>query len=587
MSSDLLAEFDSFYRAPQTGAPSHTSTSSTSLPTSALEDLSILEVVNPAPNKSILPEPQWNIPSSKPSVDTWGNLDKIETGNMQHTTAVQASDPWGSFESGRNLSAAGHQNPGLQEAGYAGNLRGKYREQTCSSKSGIVRRPTIDIFSSNVIDLVESTTARRQDGHVKGNSSRGTTPQHAGIKIPPKSTGTGDILFDAVDELNGNEDDDFGDFETVSSPTPQIDLLQIGSTVQAEKSAKWPSKPLNTKESLDTSPFPYPQAPKSPSFRERNPFSGLVLATSPAFDLKNEASKAESPVTAWPTYEQNIPDQAPYHDSPVTNDPEEEDWGDFADLPAENNDTKPSKSGIEADVWAWDAVDSQTAAIPTSSAEAPPPTNIPPPSILLAIFPQLFSLPQSSLFQAVANQPLALKNRVLSNPSTIDFLRSYILLATVAARIMAGRKLRWKRDTNLSQAMKIGPAAAQGKGGLKLTGVDRMETTREEREVADLIRIWGDQVGRLRSVVAAANSGLQGHSAHLAVPEINENMTVKAEGVLTAPKPCVLCGLKREERIPKVDIQVEDSFGEWWVEHWGHRACRNFWQENEGKLKQR
>ena len=64
-------------------------------------------------------------------------------------------------------------------------------------------------------------------------------------------------------------------------------------------------------------------------------------------------------------------------------------------------------------------------------------------------------------------------------------------------------------------------------------------------------------------------------------------MTVKTEGTLTAPKACVICGLKREERIPKVDFQVEDSFGEWWVEHWGHRACRNFCHEHESKLKQR
>ena len=203
------------------------------------------------------------------------------------------------------------------------------------------------------------------------------------------------------------------------------------------------------------------------------------------------------------------------------------------------------------------------------------------------MFPQLFNLPQSGLFHAVANQPLALKNRILSDPSTIDFLRAYILLATVAARIIAGRKLRWKRDTLLSQAMKIGPAVAHGKGGMKLTGVDKAEATREEREAADLVRIWCEQVGRLRSAVAAANSSFHDQSAHLAVPEITETMMVKTDGALTAPKSCVLCGLKREERIPKVDFQVEDSFGEWWIEHWGHRACRNFWQEHESKLKQR
>jgi len=35
--------------------------------------------------------------------------------------------------------------------------------------------------------------------------------------------------------------------------------------------------------------------------------------------------------------------------------------------------------------------------------------------------------------------------------------------------------------------------------------------------------------------------------------------------------------LKRDERVARVEFGVEDSFGEWWVEHWGHRTCRNFW----------
>jgi len=136
--------------------------------------------------------------------------------------------------------------------------------------------------------------------------------------------------------------------------------------------------------------------------------------------------------------------------------------------------------------------------------------------------------------------------------------------------------------------MKIGPAAASGKGGMKLAGVDKAEATREDREAADVVRVWREQLGRLRSAIAVANSSIKDTSAHLVIPEINEAMHVKTqEGSLTAPKPCIVCGLKREERISKVDVQVEDSFGEWWVEHWGHRACRNFWLEHESKLRHR
>lgn len=123
---------------------------------------------------------------------------------------------------------------------------------------------------------------------------------------------------------------------------------------------------------------------------------------------------------------------------------------------------------------------------------------------------------------------------------------------------------------------------------MKLTGVDKAETTREDREASDLVRIWKDQLGRLKSAVAVANTSIQDVSTHLQIPEIGEAMQVKVqEGGMAAPKQCLVCGLKREERVLKVDVQVEDSFGEWWVEHWGHRACRNFWLEHEGKLRHR
>ena len=126
---------------------------------------------------------------------------------------------------------------------------------------------------------------------------------------------------------------------------------------------------------------------------------------------------------------------------------------------------------------------------------------------------------------------------------------------------------------------------------MKLMGVDKAEAAREDREAGDLVRWWKDQVGRLRSAVAAANMTIAEHSSHLQVPELNETMPVKtatlAEGAMTAPKCCVICGLKRDERVMKIDNDVEDSFGEWWVDHWGHRACKDFWVEHSDKLKHR
>lgn len=78
-------------------------------------------------------------------------------------------------------------------------------------------------------------------------------------------------------------------------------------------------------------------------------------------------------------------------------------------------------------------------------------------------------------------------------------------------------------------------------------------------------------------------------TTRLMVPEITSSpssLLVKAQiGALKAPKPCIICGLKRDERVQKVDFQVEDSFGEFWTEFWGHTSCRNFWLENKKKLK--
>jgi hypothetical protein len=60
------------------------------------------------------------------------------------------------------------------------------------------------------------------------------------------------------------------------------------------------------------------------------------------------------------------------------------------------------------------------------------------------------------------------------------------------------------------------------------------------------------------------------------------------EGAIKASHPCALCALKRDERILRVDEgDVNDSFGEWWTEHWGHTGCRIFWERNKDLLLQR
>ncbi|CZT03659.1 uncharacterized protein RAG0_10359 [Rhynchosporium agropyri] len=575
MSSDLLAEFDSFYKPPSDKQPTTTPASN---------DFSFLGTSYQSGTVSHGGQ-QWKPSAEHPVGSIWGNMNSIKPTVLPQSNSTGQDDVWGSFEVSVPQAKVPVQPVSITQANY-GNWGTLSASQ---ARPAAARNSTLDVFSNNMDDL--------------SNSRGNTGPRMEVTKTSParKPSYDGDLLFDA-DEASAEieDDDEFGDFETVATPEPVLkprpqpqplpsqSLINMsGTTTLKDKTFKRPTDLLATPS--DPSPgLPYPQAPKSPSFRERNPFGdmGPILETRQLSNVKNESRpNSTSPVTAWPNFAPPKPD--PYVDSPATNNVEEG-WGDFAELPSETpvlKSLRPS-TGIEADAWAWDVADGVIAAKPEVN-EAPP-TNIPPPSVILTLFPPLFDLPQSRLFKAVADQPFSLKNRIMSDPSTISFLRAYLLIATVAARIIAGRKLRWKRDSFLSQAMKIGPAAAGGKGGMKLTGIDKSEVVREDREVADVFRVWKDQLGRLRSAVAVANTSLRDSSSHLAIPEISEAMHVKIqEGGMTAPKQCLICGLKREERIAKVDIAVEDSFGEWWIDHWGHRACKNFWQEHQSNLKGR
>ena len=204
----------------------------------------------------------------------------------------------------------------------------------------------------------------------------------------------------------------------------------------------------------------------------------------------------------------------------------------------------------------------------------PPPTNVPPPSILLSV---AVSDVQNVLprIKAVAD---------MAGNKGLEFLQRCISNLHATARILAGRKLRWKRDKILSQSMSIGQAGKQG--GMKLTVVDKGESRREDQEAAELLKVWKQQVGPLRSFLSTLYSGPK-----VSLPGIADSMPVRvgqpADGAVQAPKACFLCGLKRDERVNNVDVNVEDSFGEWWVEHWGHLDCCQFWAEQKDSLPHR
>jgi hypothetical protein len=260
---------------------------------------------------------------------------------------------------------------------------------------------------------------------------------------------------------------------------------------------------------------------------------------------------------------------------------DDDEWGAWDDFSGAKEGNGGSQESDKARNMSWDAVDDEEPVTNKMDDNSPPPINVPPPSVLLSTFPALFSA-GNTLFKPVAGQSTSIKQQVLSSPKTVRFLQGYVVLAATAARVIAGRKHRWHRDKILMKSMSI---SAAGSKGMKLAGVDKQQSAREDREAAEVVAAWREHVGSLRSAVAAANS--TGES-NLKVPELTEHPQIQtAKMVPTAPKPCVICGLKRDERVVKVDLDVEDSFGEWWVDHWGHRACKNFWVEHEQQLRQR
>ena len=195
-------------------------------------------------------------------------------------------------------------------------------------------------------------------------------------------------------------------------------------------------------------------------------------------------------------------------------------------------------------------------------------TNVPPPAILLQILPTVFS-------NLISIRPTHGLTQYCN-----DVLRAY----TVAGHIIAGRKLRWKRDKILSQGCKMGPAAAgRSGGGMKLAAIDKTENLKEEREVAYVLEAWERHAHVFNSVVHEA--GIR--RSLMTLSEKSRPCLSEEAGVVTSRHACALCGLKREERVPELKIVFFDSFGEFWIEHWGHKSCKDFWRQIQGLLPQR
>lgn len=250
----------------------------------------------------------------------------------------------------------------------------------------------------------------------------------------------------------------------------------------------------------------------------------------------------------------------------------------------------PLRSPVKSDERAVSAALDARLSFGVARAEdlGPPPSNVPPPSVLLPLVAILFQSMSTNVKKIATFQPASSDPYEPLDQSRIQTIQEILSDARAGARLLAGRKLRWKRDNILSQSMKIGPASGKT-SGMKLAGVDKAETRREDQEAAEAFRLWKQQVGVLRSTISMINVHLPGGG--LLMPDISEAMPIRAskasEGAVTAPKCCFLCGIRRDERIAKVDVDVEDSFGEWWREHWGHVDCVTFWSNHKASLRQR
>ncbi|CAK7271625.1 hypothetical protein SEPCBS57363_004719 [Sporothrix epigloea] len=430
------------------------------------------------------------------------------------------------------------------------------------------------------------------------------------------------------------------DLLSLSDPVPAAETLPlpINSRYQTPPSVNRQPTSLLPSHSFGSTAPAVPLAPKSPSYHDRKSVSSLAVTMPVAGDfstclVKNETpslvtTSLRSPLNSAPATTKNVPyseeadweawdldgseslQGAPtvFKDSKVS---QAKSRSKAQPQPRRVSPTKPKSASSD---WDWEAEGpGQVASAPATTVlppaianaptqntipdKTPPPTNVPPPSVLLSHFLTLVALPDEALFKPTASEPAEVRNRVIGDPKTVAFLRNYLQIIVVAGRVIAGRKQRWHRDKYLSQSMSISSAGSSKGGGMKLAGLDKVQGRREDREAADVVAAWVRHVGKLRSAVATANAALlaaekaeQRHYVLLKVPELQSatiSVTV-VKHVPTATKPCVICGLRRDERVCGIDgDDVEDIFSEWWIEHWGHRACRNFWAEHEAALRSR
>jgi hypothetical protein len=374
--------------------------------------------------------------------------------------------------------------------------------------------------------------------------------------LPPVSEGA-EVLFDASAEVRseGDGDEDWGTFET-ANPVLNGQLLDVEDNNQPLSTPKYGLDPIVSNASASIDLLSLDDKPHSPQsiFSQITPSSRhLQTLKSPAFTQKPPAKSRGPPK--------------------LSEDDFFGEWDDFEDGSAEKPQSQPTATALTKGTRTTDNTSLNKTRKSTQSQSIVRPTNIPPPSVLLQVIP--------SLLENFREQLDDLKRGSTATKS--EFVTNLVQTLRAASRIIAGRTLRWKRDTILSQSMKIGPAQSGKSSGMKLSSVSKGESIKEEQEAVGALEVWRHHASAFNSIIQS--------SGERPVPVITDKIRVitasAAQGALKASHACALCGLKRDERLPKLDDDAQDSFGDWWIEHWGHTDCKWFWEENSSKLHQR
>lgn len=426
-----------------------------------------------------------------------------------------------------------------------------------------------------------------------------------------------EVLFDATEEPpTGDTDDDWGDFEGPDASAARSDQPQYSTPAAQEiKVSNPPSKQPKVQQVIDTfdlldslsiedvnstankssgrieskSPietvnhFPDSNLPwEDDSFGDWGEFtdapSTKQSAPHPASkptstSVPKAKQKSKIPLEKKPTPPRPAPQQPEWDDDAF------DDWGDFNDGPLSTPAPAPATTRQKSTPTS-PPPESFTSGN-TSPSSTVRPTNIPPPSVLLELLVELMNNLQKEA--ATTNNNKASQQLPTSQNTTASRIHT---TTSTAARIIAGRHLRWKRDTILSQSMRIGPARAGKSSGMKLNALNKHEDVKEEQDAVDVLALWRERAALFNAVIQSA--GLRPIPT-VAGPAALKVITAKpGQGALKAAHACALCALKRDERVLRVDDEdVQDSFGDWWTDHWGHTGCRLFWEANHGMLGQR